>query len=67
MYNTFLFTLLIIWCIVWKGLALWKAGTRKEKVWFIVLFLVNTVGILEIVYLMTRKQVPIKKQRKRKK
>jgi len=46
---------LVIWSLFWKGLALWKAGTRKEKPWFIILFLVNTVGILEIIYLLTRK------------
>jgi methionyl-tRNA synthetase len=52
---------LIIWSLFWKGLALWKAGTRKEKIWFIVLFLVNIVGILEIVYLLTRKKMKKKK------
>jgi hypothetical protein len=48
--------------MTWKGLALWAAGKRKEKTWFIVLFLVNTVGILEIIYLLTRK--PEKKRRR---
>ena len=46
---------LLVWSAFWKGIALWTAGTRKEKVWFIVLFLVNTIGILEIIYLLTRK------------
>jgi hypothetical protein len=46
---------LLIWSMTWKGLALWAAGKRKEKAWFIVLFLINTVGILEIIYLLTRK------------
>jgi methionyl-tRNA synthetase len=53
---------LLIWSMTWKGLALWAAGKRKEKTWFIVLFLVNTVGILEIIYLLTRK--PEKKRRR---
>jgi methionyl-tRNA synthetase len=47
---------LIVWSLFWKGLALWTAGKRKEKIWFIVLFLVNTAGILEIIYLLTRKK-----------
>jgi methionyl-tRNA synthetase len=47
---------LIIWSLFWKGLALWKAGTRKEKIWFIILLLVNTIGILEIIYLLTRRR-----------
>lgn len=52
---------LIVWSLFWKGLALWKAGTRKEKIWFIALLLINTVGILEIIYLLTRRK--IKKKR----
>lgn len=41
----------ILWAVVWKGLALWHAARRKEPVWFIVFLLVNTLGILEIIYL----------------
>lgn len=43
--------LLAIWSIIWKGTALWKAARNSHKVWFIVLLLVNTVGILEILYI----------------
>ena len=42
---------LFIWTIFWKGLALWTAADRKEKGWFIALLILNTAGILEIVYL----------------
>ena len=42
---------LVIWSIYWKGLALWKAAQRKDNVWFIVLLIVNTLGILEILYI----------------
>jgi uncharacterized membrane protein len=42
---------LILWTLVWKGLALWRAAKRGEKIWFIVFLLVNTLGILEIIYL----------------
>ena len=58
---------LILWSLFWKGWALWVAGNRKEKAWFVVLFLLNTVGILEIVYLFVlkkwKKQVVRKRQR----
>jgi len=56
---------LFIWSLFWKGLALWTAGTRKEKNWFIVFFLVNTAGILEIIYLWTRKKSKKVKKKKR--
>lgn len=43
--------LLVIWSLVWKGLALWRAAKRGDKIWFVVFLLVNTAGILEIIYL----------------
>ncbi len=43
--------LLIVWSLVWKGMALWRAARHGAKVWFVVLLVVNTLGILEILYL----------------
>jgi len=40
-----------VWSMVWKGIALWKAGRNGHMVWFILLFIINTVGILEIIYI----------------
>jgi hypothetical protein len=42
---------LIIWSIFWKAWALWISARRGEKVWFGVMLVVNTVGILEILYI----------------
>jgi len=42
---------LVLWSIPWKGVALWKSAQLSHKKWFIVLLLVNTVGILEIYYI----------------
>jgi len=44
------FFALIAWTLVWKALALWRAARNGHKIWFIVLLVVNTVGILEIIY-----------------
>lgn len=41
----------VLWSLVLKGLALWHAARRGEPVWFILLLLINTMGILELVYL----------------
>ncbi len=47
-----LFILLgILWTIPWKGVALWKSARQNEKWWFIALLVVNTVGLLEILYI----------------
>lgn len=40
-----------LWTVFWKGLALWHSARRGEPSWFIVLLIINTIGILEIVYL----------------
>lgn len=42
---------LMAWSIFWKGLALWHSGRSGHVWWFIALLLVNTLGILEIIYL----------------
>ncbi|MFA5133385.1 MAG: DUF5652 family protein [Patescibacteria group bacterium] len=43
--------ILMLWSLPWKGVALWKAAKANHKAWFVVLFIVNTVGILEILYI----------------
>lgn len=43
---------LMVWSMIWTGLALWHAARRQEKGWFIVFLFVHTAGILEIVYLV---------------
>lgn len=43
--------LMAVWSIIWKGIALWKAARNASKPWFIVLLVLNTVGILEIIYI----------------
>jgi len=43
--------LAIIWTLIWKGFALWQAAGLRQKYWFVALLLINTLGILEIIYL----------------
>ena len=43
--------LVVVWSMAWKGIALWKAGRNDHLAWFIVLFIVNTMGILPIIYI----------------
>lgn len=48
---SWLFIILAIWGLTWKGIALWKAARNQSKPWFIVLLILNTLGILEILYI----------------
>jgi len=59
---------LMIWSMVWDGIALWKAARNGSKRWFIVILLLNTVGILEILYIFIfgKKSESKKTGRKRK-
>lgn len=52
-YNLFLWLLILsaLWTIPWKGVALWKAARNSHKKWFIILLTVNTLAILEIIYI----------------
>lgn len=50
------FGLIILWATIWKGLALWRAARLQSKGWFIALFIINTMGILEIIYLIATRQ-----------
>jgi len=49
--NPQLFLPLLIWNIFWKGFALWKASQKRQLVWFVILLLVNSLGLLEIAYI----------------
>jgi methionyl-tRNA synthetase len=41
-----------LWTIVLKGFALWYSSRASQKWWFIALLVINTLGILEIIYLI---------------
>lgn len=47
-----LLIIIIIWSVIWKGIALWKAGRNNQLAWFIALLIVNILGILEIFYIL---------------
>jgi hypothetical protein len=46
-----LIALIVLWTIPWKGAALWRAAKNGQKVWFIVFLFINTLAILEIIYI----------------
>ena len=49
--NSWLIIILGLWTLPWTGIALWKSACRKEKWWFIILLVTNTLGLLEILYI----------------
>lgn len=43
--------LAILWTLPWKAVALWKSARANDKIWFILLLVINTLAILEILYI----------------
>lgn len=50
-HNFLLVALGAIWAIPWKGVALWKSVRLGHKWWFVALLVVNTLGVLDILYI----------------
>lgn len=57
---------LLIWGILWMGIALWKAAKNDDKVWFVILLLVHTMGILDILYIFVFSKIKSKKTKNKK-
>ena len=43
--------ILVAWSLPWKAASTWRAAKNGSKPWFVVLFLTNTAGILDALYL----------------
>ena len=54
--------LLVAWSLPWKGYALWLAARNGHTLWFIALLLVNTLAILEIIYIFAIGRPEMKKR-----
>jgi len=62
--STPILVLILAWTLPWKGIALWKAARNSHKGWFIALLVVNTLALLEIIYIFyfaKKKVEPIEK------
>lgn len=49
--NQWVIGLITAWTLPWTGWALWRAARRTQKKWFIALLVLNTLAILEILYI----------------
>lgn len=50
--NPWIYIPMLLWSLVWKGFGLWKSARAKSIIWFIAILILNTVGILPLVYLL---------------
>lgn len=55
-----------LWAAVWKLIALWKCGRNNQLAWFVVMAVLNTAGILPIIYILFfQKKTAVKKAKKK--
>ncbi|MGA2159369.1 MAG: DUF5652 family protein [Dehalococcoidia bacterium] len=50
-WMPWLILLALAWTLPWKGVALWKSARNGHTAWFVVLLIINTLAILEIIYI----------------
>lgn len=50
--NNPILYVIMAWSLIWKGIALWNCGRNKQLGWYLAIFILNTLGILEIIYLI---------------
>ena len=50
-FSVAMFIVLAVWSLIWKGIALWKAAHKESRSWYIALLVLNTAGILDILYI----------------
>lgn len=54
-YHPWVLWVIIVLCLwegVWKVIGMWKAARSNKLGWFIVLAVINSVGILPIIYII---------------
>ena len=62
--TTFM-VLVTVWILIWKGLALWRASKKNQKLIFILLLIINDLGILELIYYFWLSKIGQAKQKEK--
>lgn len=50
--NPVVFTILTFLLVGLKGITLWRASKNEHKIFFAIILFFNTLGVVEIVYLI---------------
>ncbi|MFZ2202655.1 MAG: DUF5652 family protein [Microgenomates group bacterium] len=63
--NQPLIVILMVADLILRGIALYKSARQEQKIWFIALLIVNSVGILPLIYLLLEKKATTKVSHKK--
>lgn len=58
------FYLVLLFDLLLKGITLYKSARKDQRIWFVALLVVNSMGILPIIYLFLNKDIGFKAQTK---
>ena len=56
--NAWVIPVLVILAVIdliLKGITLWHSARRKQTIWFVFLLIINSAGILPIIYLLVNR------------
>ena len=70
LWTMIILGVLIIWSVIWNGFGLWHAARNKQLGWFIAIMVINSAGLLPIIYLLwfrPKKETAVKLVKKKKK
>jgi len=59
-----LLAVVFTWSAIWKGIALWKSARNNHLFWFVLILLINTIGILEILYVFVFSKIKFQDTKK---
>ncbi len=51
-----IWAVLVIYLVIVKGLALWRSARLGQPIWFGVMLVLQTAGVLELFYLFTHRE-----------
>ncbi|HSX47544.1 MAG TPA: DUF5652 family protein [Patescibacteria group bacterium] len=57
--------ILAIWELIWKGIALWNSAKKRQLYWFLAILIINSVGIIPIIYLVLEQNKDKKSKQKK--
>ena len=49
--NTYLLVAIVLFDLVMRGFGLWKSARNGQRNWFIAILIINSIGILPILYM----------------
>lgn len=60
--HSWIIVVIILWSVPWKGVALWKSAKNGQLGWFIVLLIINSLSILDILYIFIFSKIGVEEK-----